>query len=158
MKTISNVTFLSEPIKELENTIYENCNFKEYNFFKAQIKNCFFINCNMEDANFSKATISNCKFINCFMQFCGMVKVNIYSCEFYNCDMWHSNMCHSIIYETLFKKCIIRALFKDLNWQNNEYDNETLIESCGGTTCGLTKKIIKDLISISHRTSAKTAL
>lgn len=158
MRIIKNVVFLEEPPRSLEDTTYESCSFKEYNFFKATISNCVFINCNFEGSNFSKAKINNCKFINCYMQFCAMTRVNILNSEFRNCDLWHSNLCHSEIKETLFEKTILRALFKELNWQNNTYDKETIVESCGGTRCCMNEEIILDLINLSKRTCEKIAI
>ena len=152
METIQNVIFIPEKPKVIEDKFYENCKIKEQNFYKGTIKNCIFNNCDLSESNFSKATIKNCKFINCFMQFSAMVRVNIQNCEFIKCDLWHSNLCHSIVYETLFQDCIIRALFKELNWQNNTFDKKTILESCGGTVCGMDRNIILELVKSSKRT------
>ena len=75
-----------------------------------------------------------------------MIRVNICNCEFIDCDLWHSNLCYSTVSKTVFEKCIIRALFKELNWENCTYDKFTIIESCGGTVCGLNEDTINDLI------------
>lgn len=157
MKTIKNIIFTEEKPKEIKDTIYEDCNFKENNFYKAKIENCTFINCNFAEANLSKAQLKNCKFIDCYMQFSAMLKVNIYNCEFIRCDLWHSNLCHSIIKETKFEKTILRALFKELDWENNEYDKETIIKSCGGSKCKMNIQIIEELINTSKRSIYKVS-
>lgn len=158
MERIKDIIFLEEPPRTFKNTIYEDCSFNEYNFYKATIENCIFINCSLEEANFSKANVKNCKFINCFMEFSAMTKVSFLNCEFDNCNLWHSNLCHSKIYECNFKQTILRALFKDLEWDNNTFDEETIIESCGGTHCGMDTEIIQNLIERSKRTVDKSLL
>jgi len=148
---VKNIIFMPDQIKVMKDKVYQDCKLKEQNFYKSVIENCLFLNCDLSESNFSKAKISNCKFSNCYMQFSAMVRTNIYNCEFIDCDLWHSNLCHSIVHETLFKQCIVRALFKDLDWMNNTYDKNTIVESCGGTVCGLNEEIIKELISKSKR-------
>ena len=155
MEKIKDIIFLPEQPKFLENKEFQKCKLKEQNYYNATIHNCTFINCDISESNFSKAKLSNCRFINCNLQFCAMTKIEIQNCEFINCDLWHSNLCHSIIYETLFNNCIIRALFKDLDWQNNTFDENTIVESCGGTICGLNEKIIYELIQSSKRSIDK---
>lgn len=154
MELIKNIVFIQEPPKEIRNQIFDSCKIKEYNFYKATIEDCIFIDCDLSESNFSKAIIRNCKFVNCYMQFCALTKVSIYNCEFHNCDFWHSNLCHSTIHETLFNKCVLKALFKELDWKNNDYDMETIIESCGGNTCGLNNSIVLELLSVSKRTQS----
>lgn len=158
MQVVKNIVFVENPPRKLSNTTYKDCSFREYNFFKSSISNCVFINCNFESSNFSKAKINNCKFVNCYMQFCAMTRVSILNSEFRNCDLWHSNLCHSEIKETLFEKTILRALFKELDWRNNSYDKETIVESCGGTSCCMNEEIILDLINTSSRTCEKIAI
>lgn len=153
MKEIKNTIFVEEAPKTLENTIYKDCSFAEYNFYKATIKNCVFINCNLSESNFSKATVIDCKFFDCFIQFSAMLRVTFYKCEFHRCDLWHSNLCHSTVRECLFEKSILRALYKDLDWKNNDFDEETIVESCGGTYCCMDAGIIKELLELSKRTA-----
>jgi len=145
MEKIKKIKFISPKPVEFNDKLFEDCDFKEYNFYKGTITNCTFVNCNFEDANFSKATITNCKFIGCFMQYCGMVRINISNCEIIGCDLWHSNMCHSIIHGTIFESTILKALFKELNWKDNSFDKDTIIDSCGGSHCGIPNEIIKNL-------------
>lgn len=152
MKEVRGVVFLDESPKKLENTVYKDCSFSEYNFYKASIRNCIFINCDLSESNFSKAIVIDCKFINCFIQFSSMLRVTFYRCEFHKCDLWHSNLCHSTVKECLFKRSILRALYKDLNWKNNEFDEETIVESCGGTYCFMDIEVVKELLELSRRT------
>ena len=158
MNKIKNIIYIPEPTVSLKDTVFEDCKMSERNLYKGNIDNCIFINCDLSESNFSKATIKNSKFINCYMQFCGMVRVQIYNCEFVECDLWHTNLCHSSIHETLFNKCILKALFKELDWDRNTYDNDTIIESCGGdygdngSHCGFNENVILDLINKSKRT------
>ncbi len=151
IEQVKNVVFMPDQVKTIKDTLYQDCKLKEQNFYKAHINNCIFLNCDLSESNFSKAQIRNCKFVKCYMQFSGMVRTNIFNCEFIDCDLWHSNLCHSIVHETLFKQCIVRALFKELDWKNNSYDRNTIIESCGGTICGLNEDIITNLINSSKR-------
>ncbi len=157
MDIIKNTIYLPEKPKILKDTIYENCSFKEYNFFKASITNCIFMNCNFEGCNLSKAKVTACKFINCFMQFSGMMNTSYYDCEFDSCDLWHSNLCHSIIHESKFTKCIMKALYKELDWTNNTFDEDTIITSCGGPKCEINMELIQELIDKSKRTADKYA-
>lgn len=152
MKKVRNVLFIDEAPKILKDTIYENCSFTEYNFYRATIQNCIFINCNLGESNFSKANVINCKFFDCFIQFSAMLRVTFYKCEFHRCDFWHSNLCHSTIKECLFEESILKALYKDLNWTNNDFDEKTIIESCGGAYCCMDIEIIKELLELSKRT------
>ena len=129
---------------------YVNCTLKEYNFYRSRLQECIFVNCDLSESNFSKARIEHCTFINCFMQFCAMTSVQIYNCQFKNCDLWHSNLCHSTVKNSIFNQCILRALYKDLNWQNNIFDEETIIESCGGGNCRMSNEIVKNLKVVSN--------
>ena len=152
MHKCENTIFLSESPKTLRSTVYVNCYFTEYNFYRATIEDCVFISCHFEDSNFSKATVRNCKFVDCFMQFSAMLRVTFYNCEFHKCDLWHSNLCHSCVKECLFEDTVLKALYKDLDWANNTFDEKTIIESCGGTHCCMDMDIIKELIEQSKRT------
>lgn len=152
MVRIENVVYANISKTILNSIEFKHCSFKEYNFYRAEIINCVFINCDFTDANFNKSVITNCKFINCTMQFCGMVRISIYGCEFNDCDLWHSNLCHSKIHETKFTRCILKALYKELDWINNTYDKSTLVESCGGPSCRISIDLIEELINSSKRT------
>lgn len=152
IKIMKDIVFILEPSIHIEDTTYENCIMKEMNFYKGEIISCNFVHCDLSECNFSKAKIQNCKFVDCYMQFCAMLKVDIYNCEFHECDLWHSNLCHSSIHETLFKNCILKALYKELDWDHNTYDKNTIISSCGGQSCCIDENLIEDLIYQSRRT------
>lgn len=150
MQQVENAIFLSENPKIFRDTTYRNCHFREYNFYKATIEDCIFSDCNFEETNFSKANINNCKFYNCFMQFSSMLRVSFRNCEFDMCDFWHSNLCYSAVKECTFRKTILKALYKDLDWKDNTFDRETIIESCGGARgCCMSIEVIEDLLENS---------
>jgi len=103
------------------------------------------VNYDLSESNFAKARVENCTFINCFMQFCAMTGVQIRNCEFKDYDLWHSNLCHSSIKRSAFNNCILGVLYKALDWQNNVFDEATIVESCSDSDCKMNEEMAASL-------------
>lgn len=142
MEEIRNLIVIEDKYKIITNKHFINCSFKENNFFRATIEDCIFDDCNFEGSNFSKAIIARCKFINCDFTYNGMGGISIVSSRFTGCDFSHSILSFSKISNTTFINTQLRAIFKDLEWTGNSFDDTTIVESCGGTHCGLCQEDI----------------
>lgn len=154
MNIVKSVIYTPESGVSLADTKFFDCSFLEYNLYHASINNCEFINCKLDDSNLARAIITNCKFKSCSLDYCNMIYSVLLNCRFIGCHMFHGNMCYTTMEDTIVQNSIFQALFKELEWANNQFDYDTLVQSCGGTHCGMTDDMIDTLLKDQRGMSA----